>query len=352
MSENDNISFRGYDMFNKTSASLVDDRPIGGSSILIKKGIPHEALALHTNLQAVAAKITLHCTFTICSIYIPPRYELTQAELDRLVSQLPVPFLLLGDFNAHSSLWGCQNSNRFGNIVELILEHFDLCLLNDDSPTYLHPASGSMTAIDLSVCSPNIFMDFKWKVHRDQCGSDHFPIFIDIIKRMPEERVPNWQLHKANWDAFSNQCLQYLNIELFEDAEDPLTLFASTLLDIATNTIPKSSSNLHRKHNPWFNAECKEAVKRRKRALRKLKKYPTNVNLQIYRETRAKTRNIIKKNKRQSWKNYVSKLNINTPIKKVWEMIRKISGKHLNTSTVYAIYFAGFLFSRISRVGC
>ena len=322
-------------MFNKTSASLVDDRPIGGSSILIKKGIPHEALALHTNLQAVAAKITLHCTFTICSIYIPPRYELTQAELDRLVSQLPVPFLLLGDFNAHSSLWGCQNSNRFGNIVELILEHFDLCLLNDDSPTYLHPASGSMTAIDLSVCSPNIFMDFQWKVHRDQCGSDHFPIFIDIIKRMPEERVPNWQLHKANWDAFSNQCLQNLNIELFEDAEDPLTLFASTLLDIATNTIPKSSSNLHRKHNPWFNAECKEAVKCRKRALRKFKKYPTNVNLQIYRETRAKTRNIIKKNKRQSWKNYVSKLNINTPIKKVWEMIRKISGKHLNTSVSY-----------------
>ena len=96
MSENDNISFRGYDMFNKTSASLVDDRPIGGSSILIKKGIPHEALALHTNLQAVAAKITLHCTFTICSIYIPPRYELTQAELDRLVSQLPQQWWVSG----------------------------------------------------------------------------------------------------------------------------------------------------------------------------------------------------------------------------------------------------------------
>ena len=112
-------------------------------------------------------------------------------------------------------------------------------------------------------------------------------------------------------------------------------MFTRTLLDIATNTIPKSSNNLYRKHNPWFNAECKEAVKCRKRALRKFKKYPTNVNLQIYRETRAKTRNIIKKNKRQSWKNYVSKLNINTPIKKVWEMIRKISGKHSSTSVSY-----------------
>lgn len=38
---------------------------------------------------------------------------------------------------------------------------------------------GSMSAIDLSICSPTVFMDSQWKVHEDQCGvSDHFPIFI------------------------------------------------------------------------------------------------------------------------------------------------------------------------------
>ena len=54
---------------------------------------------------------------------------------------------------------------------------------------------------------------------------------------------------------------------------------------------------------------------------------------------RAKARRTIKSSKRNTWKSYVSKLNYKTPINKVWNMIRKISGKtkslsytHLNTS--------------------
>ena len=332
LKDSDKNLFKGYDMYNKTNASLIDNRPIGGSSILVKKGIPHETLELNTRIQAVAVKATLHRTVTICSIYIPPRYELTRAEMNRLVDQLPEPFLLLGDFNAHSILWGCQNSNRLGNVIESIIENYDLCLLNDDSHTYLHPASGSTSAIDLTLCSPNIFMDFHWMVHNDQCGSDHFPIFIDIVKPMPEERISRWQLQKANWGDFMKQCTQNINNKHFANTEDGLALFTHTLLDIASNTIPKSSSTLHGKHNPWFNKECKEAVKCRKRALRKFKKQPTNDNLRKYREARAKTRAILKKNKRVSWRNFVSKLNVYTSIKKVWDMVGKINGKRANQS--------------------
>ena len=32
---------------------------------------------------------------------------------------------------------------------------------------------------------------------------------------------------------------------------------------------------------------------------------------------------------RDSWKNYVSSVNVNTPSKKVWDMIRKITGKNV-----------------------
>ena len=82
-----------------------------------------------------------------------------------------------------------------------------------------------MSAIDLSICSPGIFMDFQWKVYFEQCGSDHFPIFIDIVKPLPEERVPKWQLHKANWNDFVKKCTQNINNECFKDIQDPLTLF-------------------------------------------------------------------------------------------------------------------------------
>ena len=81
------------------------------------------------------------------------------------------------------------------------------------------------------------------------------------------------------------------------------------------------------KSNPWYNDECKEAIKTRKKALNKFKKFPTKDNLNEVKVFRAKARRTIKISKRKSWRSYVSKINHKTPIKKVWDMIRKISGK-------------------------
>ena len=43
---------------------------------------------------------------------------------------------------------------------------------------------------------------------------------------------------------------------------------------------------------------------------------------------RAKARKTIKTAKRTSWQQYISKLNSRTPAKKIWDMIRKITGKN------------------------
>lgn len=40
-------------------------------------------------------------------------------------------------------------------------------------------------------------MDFLWRTHGDQCGSDHTPIFIDINKPISEEKIPQWQINKV-----------------------------------------------------------------------------------------------------------------------------------------------------------
>ena len=43
----------------------------------------------------------------------------------------------------------------------------------------------------------------------------------------------------------------------------------------------------------------------------------------------ARTKKLLKQKKRNSWKNYVSSVNVNTPSKKVWDMICKITGKNV-----------------------
>ena len=59
---------------------------------------------------------------------------------------------------------------------------------------------------------------------------------------------------------------------------------------------------------------------------------PTSDNINEYKNCQANVRKVIKENKRKSWHEYVSKLNVKTLAKKVWEMKRKISGKQSNTT--------------------
>ena len=76
----------------------------GGSAILVRKTIPSCHVPLRTTLQAVAATVHLHRRITLCSIYLPPLEDVQLAQLEEIISQLPTPFLFLGDFNARDPL--------------------------------------------------------------------------------------------------------------------------------------------------------------------------------------------------------------------------------------------------------
>ena len=231
-------------MYNKSNISQIDRRPNGGSTILVRKIIPHERLPLNIELQATAIRATLHQTITICSICIPPNHWLKKSEMENLIEQLPTPFLILGDFNAHRNLWGNIQRNDKGKTIENILETTDICILNDGQQTYLHPATGTTSAIDLSFCSATIFMDFKWEVHDDQCGSDHYPIFVKTNKIISEERAPKWQINRADWSTYTKLCETQINNKILEET-DPVSTFTKLIIKIAEQAVPKSTTNKH-----------------------------------------------------------------------------------------------------------
>ena len=325
----DKLSIRSYSCFNY----IHDDggRASGGCSILVNNRIPHSLINLKTPLQAVAVRVTLHQTITICSIYLPPNGTVSPSDLDNLANELPPPFILLGDLNGHNPLWGSPNINNRGKTIDTFLSNNDLCLYNDKSPTYLHPASGTFSTLDLSICSPSLFLDYEFKVHDDLCGSDHFPTILTSTSPQITDSIPRFKFSKANWELFQQQCLLNITVDTFRDVEDPIEKFANIVLRIADEYIPKTSTNIKR-NRPWFNDDCKESVKERRSALRHFNSNPTPENLQLVKVYRAKARRTIRQAKKNTWHNYVSKLNSRSSIKKVWNMIRKIKGK--NSSSV------------------
>ena len=246
--------------------------------------------------------------------------------------------MLLGDFNGHNVLWGSKDIDDRGELIEDFITKNDICLMNDKSNTFLDSGKGTFSALDLSLCHPSLYLDFDWSVCEDQHGSDHFPIVIESIETHEEDHNPKWKLNKANWDLFHTLCDEFLTSTCFSDSADRIADFTSSLIDISEKCIPKTSTN-PKKSNPWYNDDCKEAIKQRKETLSRFCKFPTKDNLNNYRVFRAKARRTIKSSKRKSWRTYVSNLNYKTPIKKVWDMVRKISGKsksashqHLNTN--------------------
>ena len=180
------------------------ERASGGSSIVINNSVLQSLIPLNTNLQAVAVKVTLHRTIHVCSIYLLLGDRFNMADIENLILQLPKPFIIMGDFNSHSNVWGCRDTDNKGRIIEDVINRNNLLLYNNKSFTYLHPGTGTYSAIDLTLADSLIFLDYSWKVHDDTCGSDHFPIILENSGPELDDKIPRWNLRRAKSDEFKN----------------------------------------------------------------------------------------------------------------------------------------------------
>ena len=174
-------------MFNYTHVS--GGMASGGVSVLIRNDIPHSKINITANIQVVAIKAKLHKVVNICSIYIPPSDDIDKNELKNRIDQLPRPFIILGDFNSHNTLWGCKDTNKMGKMLEKVINENDMGLLNNVAFTYVNPSSGNHSVIDLSICDLIAHMAFVWNVYDDSCGSDHFPTLIQSSEASSEKHT-------------------------------------------------------------------------------------------------------------------------------------------------------------------
>lgn len=81
-----------------------------GVAILTNSKYYSEEIIINSNLQAIAVRMktkNIGLT-TLCSLYLPPHETIVITDLTNLVNQLPKPYLIMSDANAHSQLWGGQ----------------------------------------------------------------------------------------------------------------------------------------------------------------------------------------------------------------------------------------------------
>ena len=82
---------------------------------------------------------------------------------------------------------GRKGNDPRGDLIEDFITQNDIFLMNDKSNTFLDSGKGTLSALDLSLCHPSLYLDFDWSVCEDQHGSDPFPIVIESIQAHEED---------------------------------------------------------------------------------------------------------------------------------------------------------------------
>ncbi|GFX96351.1 putative RNA-directed DNA polymerase from transposon X-element [Trichonephila clavipes] len=144
--------------------------------------IPSTVVTLHASLQAVAVRIHIHSLVTVCCVYLPPNDVVPEVDLTHLVSQLPAPFILLGDFNGHSPLWGHDVTNSRGRQIEQLISDHCLCLLNNDEKNLFPCTHEDISLPRSSHLFANSATDVEFRGGcNDLHNSDHFPLLVSHV---------------------------------------------------------------------------------------------------------------------------------------------------------------------------
>ena len=137
-----------------------------------------------------------------------PNKSISVFDFNHYINQLANKFIIIGDYNAHSSLWESGNrSNVTGRSIEDILELGKVGILNDIcTPTYIDHRTGTSSCLDLCIASIDLIG--IGELHRGvDLGSDHFPIecffcFNMIKNNMSTSR--KWKTNKADWKKWNS----------------------------------------------------------------------------------------------------------------------------------------------------
>ena len=312
--------FRQYNGFH----SKVSAESPHGSALYVRNDVPSVPLTLDTALQAVAVSIFLGRNYTVCSVYLPPNSVVTTRSFVHLISQLPKPFLLLGDLNAHHPLWGGVRSCPRGNMVADTVATHEISILNDGGYTHYWSQTDSYSCIDLSISSSDCVADFTWAVDGDLRGSDHYPLLIKVLGCSAPARSSSrrWNTKRADWSKFHSLTI-YRGGASSQDADGMVEEFEDIVSSAASHSMPPVSTRRLKRCVPWWSGECSQAVQEYKRAFQRYRRNPTDMNKFDRNRARALRQRTLRQARRSSMQGYISTINRNTPIAKVWKRVKK-----------------------------
>ncbi|KAI5747442.1 hypothetical protein M8J77_014609 [Diaphorina citri] len=324
-------SLSNYNFYRNDRDPTRCDSASGGVATLVHKSIRAKQCTIQSDFEVTVVEVILHKKIQICNVYIPSNKRFSSVDLDNLSNQLRPPFIILGDFNSHNTIWGSTVSNARGKEVEKWFLNKNIHLLNDGSHTYVSMSYNSTSAIDLTFCSNDLGLLLSWDVNKYLHDSDHYPILLKSLEREQvnvHQESFKWHYERADWGGFHAQLdSKHQNMVLNPDTELAIEEFTQDILSACENNIPRSNPQNVKPRVPWWNEDCYKAIKEKNKCYRKYKQTLSAEDSISFKRARAICRKTVWKAKKESWRNFIGSINMNTSSKEAWSKVKRILGK-------------------------
>ena len=322
-------------------AAIRRDRPSGGPiggglMTFVKKDIPYRVVNAYagdeeygTEVLAVEIQLSRGRSFTLVNVYRPPNRGGGQGHPSFDHIRVPVtPFLIAGDFNAHSPLWDdSQPGDRWGEALEGWIMDHPMAALNSGEDTRLNRATGGLSAPDVSLVHNSLLAGAEWKV-LPLLGSDHKPILVTleaspVVVKECESKL-RWDWRNANWEEYGS-AVDLAVAEAQSGMEHASMEEKVKLLQESMDNAAKAHIGMVRVKSEgrnWMTPELKAAIRRRNWLARRIATH-REAWLEACREVREKTSSA----KSESWRSFVESLEGQAGSSRAWRVIRSLNGK-------------------------
>lgn len=298
----------------------------------IQKHIPSKQINLSSNIPAIAAKISSPIECTIVSLYLSPSLPsaFLALETENILQQLPSPTIVLGDFNAQHSSWGCPTTNSRGNLLQTSFDTSYMEVIYNTIATRICSSRGTGSILDYCAISSSIAQDFSIQIANDTHGSDHYPLFVHTHHSTPSPlQRPRWKYEEADWDKYTLEITYTLPL----DNPPCLTRFTDTIKNAASISIPLTKGSAGKRSVHWWNETVAQAIRDRRKALRNLRRSNQTDNIftqllaEQYREANRIAKAAIKSAKQEAWNKFTDEINPTMTSKEIYKRVAILSGK-------------------------